>query len=291
MPELPEVESVRRQLAPRLTGRRIVEVSASAQRRFADVEHATGRRIESLRRRGKYLLADLDDGAELVMHLGMTGSFRFRGEHGDAGRRTCVRPSPRRRDAWTSATCGASARWRWCRRATTAPRHPRTRSDPSRCPTTSPPRASRGASRATTMPVKPFLLRQRPVAGVGNIYADEALWRRARQPHARRVGQARAHALGPRSARSSPRRSSARGRPSATTRWSTASRAATPTSWWPTARPADRAHAAAHRCRRSCSAVAARRTAASASAGELGVGQTDPWRQTPPRERTSSIAP
>jgi formamidopyrimidine-DNA glycosylase len=82
MPELPEVETVRRGLEPAMAGQRFIEVE---QRRgdlrfpFPDdfVARLTGRRVESLSRRAKYLLADLDDGATLVMHLGMSGSFRI----------------------------------------------------------------------------------------------------------------------------------------------------------------------------------------------------------------------
>lgn len=81
MPELPEVETVRRGLAPVMEGRRIERVEARRPdlrfpfpERFA--ERLAGRRVEALGRRAKYLLADLDDGEVLVMHLGMSGSFR-----------------------------------------------------------------------------------------------------------------------------------------------------------------------------------------------------------------------
>ena len=81
MPELPEVETVRRGLEPALVGARFVAVEARRADlrvpfpdRFA--ERLTGRRIEALTRRAKYLLAALDGGETLVMHLGMSGSFR-----------------------------------------------------------------------------------------------------------------------------------------------------------------------------------------------------------------------
>lgn len=85
MPELPEVETVRRGLEPAMVGARLVRVE---QRRpnlrfpFPDdfVARLEGRNIDSLSRRAKYLLADLDDGAVLVMHLGMSGSFRIDSE-------------------------------------------------------------------------------------------------------------------------------------------------------------------------------------------------------------------
>ena len=86
MPELPEVETVRRGLEPVMAGARVEKVEQRrADLRFpfpaGFVERLKGRRVESLSRRAKYLLADLDDGAVLIMHLGMSGSFRVgRGE-------------------------------------------------------------------------------------------------------------------------------------------------------------------------------------------------------------------
>jgi formamidopyrimidine-DNA glycosylase len=80
MPELPEVETVRRGLEPAMGGARI----DSVEQRRADLRFAfppefaarlTGRVIHSLGRRAKYLLLDLDDGHVLIMHLGMTGRF------------------------------------------------------------------------------------------------------------------------------------------------------------------------------------------------------------------------
>src|SRR6185295_4737469 len=80
MPELPEVETVRRGLEPVLVGNAFARVEQRRPdlrfplpKRFS--ERLSGRRIESLDRRAKYLLARLDDGEVLVMHLGMTGRF------------------------------------------------------------------------------------------------------------------------------------------------------------------------------------------------------------------------
>ena len=81
MPELPEVETVRRGLAPVMEGAMIARVEQRRgdlrfpfSRRFA--ARLNGRRVVALRRRAKYLLAELDDGTVLLMHLGMSGSFR-----------------------------------------------------------------------------------------------------------------------------------------------------------------------------------------------------------------------
>lgn len=197
MPELPEVESVRRQLAPRLVGRRVLRVTAEPQSRFGGLEEVAGRRVTALDRRGKYLLATLDDAEplELVMHLGMTGSLRFRDEDGWRG------------DRYVRATLeleGATVDFRDVRRfgrltvvpagdyariATLARLGPEPLSaafDPDRF---------HAALAASRMAVKPQLLTQRPVAGVGNIYADEALWRARISPLARRVGRQRAQDL------------------------------------------------------------------------------------------------
>jgi len=89
MPELPEVETVRRGLEPILVGNAFARVE---QRRpdlrfplpkhFA--ERLSGRKVEALHRRAKYLLARLDDGEVLVMHLGMTGRFSIDRANGEA---------------------------------------------------------------------------------------------------------------------------------------------------------------------------------------------------------------
>jgi formamidopyrimidine-DNA glycosylase len=84
MPELPEVETVRKGLEPALTGQRLTRVEARRpDLRFplpdGFVQRLTGARIERLDRRAKYLLAPLDRGDTLVMHLGMTGRFDVEG--------------------------------------------------------------------------------------------------------------------------------------------------------------------------------------------------------------------
>jgi formamidopyrimidine-DNA glycosylase len=84
MPELPEVETVRRGLQPVLEGARLERVEARRpDLRFplpeGFVQQLTGARVEALERRAKYLLARLDRGSTLVMHLGMTGRFEIEG--------------------------------------------------------------------------------------------------------------------------------------------------------------------------------------------------------------------
>src|SRR5476649_2007214 len=87
MPELPEVETVRRGLQPAMEGARIVKAETRRkdlrfpfQKDF--VARLTGQTVSGLGRRAKYLLADLSSGDVLVMHLGMSGSFRVEQDSG-----------------------------------------------------------------------------------------------------------------------------------------------------------------------------------------------------------------
>ena len=191
LPELPEVESVRRQLAPELTGRRINESGATPipEQRLSRRRARSGSPDRGRHRRGKYLApARRRRGRrrlELVLHLGMTGSLplRRRGDDPDPAHafslddgRSCCSATRADSDASRSSRPGdlraRSRRWQ--------------RSVRSPCRATSTATLRRGAQR-TTAPVKARLLGQRLVAGVGNIYADEALWRAPHPPGSRRV--------------------------------------------------------------------------------------------------------
>jgi len=88
MPELPEVETVRRGLQPVMEGARIVKAEArrgDLRRPLPKdfVKRLEGRRVTGLGRRAKYLLADLSSGEVLMMHLGMSGSFRVTQQKGE----------------------------------------------------------------------------------------------------------------------------------------------------------------------------------------------------------------
>ena len=195
MPELPEVESVRRQLEPALTGRRIDDVWTdplpSMPREFVDAHRAIGRTIESVGRRGKFLIAPLDEGLEMVLHLGMTGAFRFDVEDPyvraklwlDDGRLLSFRDV--RRFGRLAVVDEGDYRQIPALRML-GPEPLSDEFDPD---------VFADVLRRTTSPIKPYLLSQKPVAGVGNIYADEALWLARIHPMSRRVGAARAHAL------------------------------------------------------------------------------------------------
>jgi formamidopyrimidine-DNA glycosylase len=175
MPELPEVETTRRQLVPLLVGRRIVGVRATRAsyffltppRRLA--RGLTGRRVDELRRVGKYLVAHLDDGARVLMHLGMTGQIgalawdqhTHLGLSFEDGRPEIAFRDVRRFGKVQLLEPGArSARL--------------DRLGPDALLASGP--ALFTATRGRRAAIKSLLLDQSVLAGVGNIYADEALF-------------------------------------------------------------------------------------------------------------------
>jgi formamidopyrimidine-DNA glycosylase len=181
MPELPEVETIRAQLAPLVEGRTLAVLEIADPRWClplapeAVAEAVEGRRVERLGRRGKYLTWELEDDIHLLLHLRMTGTLLYDPPAGtpygrvrfglDDGHelRFC---DPRRfgtgelslgtpaRDAFFAARLGL---------------------EPLDGALTG--EALRRMARGRRAPVKAFLLDQRRIAGVGNIYADEALFR------------------------------------------------------------------------------------------------------------------
>ena len=195
MPELPEVESVRRQLDPELRGRLVTEVWSdpipSMPRQFHQVEAATGHRIARVDRRGKFLISPLDGDMELVLHLGMTGVLRFDLDSPhvrarltlDDGRTLCFKDVRR---FGRMAVVEAGMYEAIPMLAMLGPEPLSDDFDPD---------VFAWELHRTTSPIKPFLLSQRPVAGVGNIYADEALWLARIHPASRKVGKRRAYEL------------------------------------------------------------------------------------------------
>jgi formamidopyrimidine-DNA glycosylase len=183
VPELPEVETVRASLEPFLVGRTMTKVDirdARLTRPFdpADVGRSLeGQRVKAVERRGKYLIVRFGSGSVLLVHLRMTGSFR----HVPAGR---PGGDPYER-AVVTLDDGSDVIYRDVRRfgtwlvvdsseldtylAARIGREPLQRGfGPAAL-------AARLANRRA--PVKAAILDQRTVAGLGNIYADEALWR------------------------------------------------------------------------------------------------------------------
>ncbi len=211
MPELPEVEVTRRRIEPLLVGRRIERVHTGADSylfltRPARLRRAlTGRTARRLDRRGKYLVAQLDDASRLVVHLGMTGQLFSSAARSvrllSASARASLPPEAQRDfrpDVHTHlhllfANGGPDVMLRdvrkfgkllWLPRGTSHPRLDRLGADALEVEGETLFRASRRRAAA----VKSFLLDQSVVAGVGNIYADEALFAAGVRP-SRRVGR------------------------------------------------------------------------------------------------------
>jgi formamidopyrimidine-DNA glycosylase len=183
VPELPEVETIRTHLAPLLEGRRIERARILDERLTRPFDPAAvardleGERIAAVERRGKYLVVRFESGRVLLIHLRMTGSLRHaaRGELPDDAHQRAV----------FSLDDGSDVAYRDVRRFGTwlvleAPEvddylGARLGHEPLGPDFTARELGSRLAGRRA--PVKALLLDQRVIAGVGNIYADEALWR------------------------------------------------------------------------------------------------------------------
>jgi formamidopyrimidine-DNA glycosylase len=180
VPELPEVETIRRQLAPALEGRRLEHIEVIDPRWSepappeAIADALDGRVIERLGRRGKYLIMSMEDDVHLVMHLRMTGNLlltdeepkhtRVRMELDDGQKLLFVDV---RRFGTGDVLLGSDALAEYfASRLGVEPLSPDFTSE-----------ALREQARGRRQPVKAFLLNQERVAGVGNIYADEALFR------------------------------------------------------------------------------------------------------------------
>jgi formamidopyrimidine-DNA glycosylase len=187
MPELPEVETVRRALALNLPGRRIVSVRGRSisMRRPLDIdflgEVLPGRRFAEPRRRGKYLLLDLEPAGTLLNHLGMSGRLILTDASADVARHTHVTldlddgrelrfVDPRRFGLMAWLEPGDEAADGSLSRLGIEPL--RADLELKLAPLLKMRRA----------PLKSLLLDQRVVAGVGNIYAVEALWRAGIRP-------------------------------------------------------------------------------------------------------------
>jgi formamidopyrimidine-DNA glycosylase len=186
VPELPEVETIRRQLAPHLEGRTLLDVEILDWRWTRPQDPATvadglrGQAVQRVGRAGKYLVWELSDERFLLVHLRMTGALLFdpdvepahtRVRIGLDGGHRLIYVDPRRfgtghlllgeaaRDAYLAQRLGVE------------PMTPGFTTEHLRT-----------IARGRTAPVKAFVLDQRRIAGVGNIYADEALFRAGIHP-------------------------------------------------------------------------------------------------------------
>jgi formamidopyrimidine-DNA glycosylase len=188
VPELPEVETVRRRLAPALEGHSFEHVEITDPRLtrphdpFEVARELQGERVTKVDRRGKYLIVRFASGRALLIHLRMTGSLR----HAQGGELSGeeLRDDPHRR-AVVKLDDGSDVAYRDVRRFGTwlllEPADVDTYIDArvGREPLDEAYKAKHLAEMLATRraPIKAAILDQRTVAGVGNIYADEALWR------------------------------------------------------------------------------------------------------------------
>ncbi len=201
MPELPEVETVRRGLAPAMEG--VVIERADVNRpdlrwpfpeRMA--ERLTGQRVERLRRRSKYILADLSGGETLLIHLGMSGRMTVSGD--PLGQFVHHHPMPQKHDHVVFHMAnGARITFNDPRRFGAMDLLPTAIAEQHKLLAALGPEPLGNdfnetylidAFRGRATPVKAALLDQRIVAGLGNIYVCEALYR-ARVSPRRKAGQ------------------------------------------------------------------------------------------------------
>ncbi len=195
MPELPEVETVRRGLEPVIAGKAIVRADV----RRADLrwpfpermaERLTGRRVEALRRRSKYILADLDGGETLIAHLGMSGRMLVSGVMLGAFHHELAAPE-KHDHVVLDFEGGARVTLNDARRFGAMDLWPTDQLEAHRLLAGLGPEPLGNAFDADVLmrrlegrgtPVKAVLLDQKVVAGLGNIYVCEALWRAGISP-------------------------------------------------------------------------------------------------------------
>jgi formamidopyrimidine-DNA glycosylase len=186
MPELPEVETIRRQLEPSVVGARIREIDVLDPRWCDPLSPAelgdavAGRRVEALRRRGKYLDWALAGEVHLVMHLRMTGTLLLDPPGVPAHTRVVISLSGRRRLLFVDPRRFGTGQLVLGDDALTEFFDARLGIEPFDEGFT--PELLRGLARGRRAPIKAFLLDQRMIAGIGNIYADEALFRTGVHP-------------------------------------------------------------------------------------------------------------
>lgn len=182
MPELPEVETVRRQLATVLVGARIERVVTSRSNYFFVTPPRTlrarlvGRTVQQLTRHGKYLIAHFDDDTRLLLHLGMTGQFVAKELPHDEHVHVVVHLSQRR--IVTLRDVRKFGKVEWIGVGKESPRLAKLGPDAL---TTSPDELMMRL-KGRKVAIKTALLDQNIWAGVGNIYADEGLYRSQMSP-------------------------------------------------------------------------------------------------------------
>ena len=203
MPELPEVETIRRQLAPRVAGRRLARVRVQDERwcfplRPPAMERAlAGRRVEALGRRGKYLVWKLSGERFLLQHLRMTGNLLYDPAERPIHTRVEIALDDGHRLLYADARRFGTGQLAEGPDGLAAFLDARLGLEPFDEGFDAD--HLRALARGSRAPVKAFLLDQKRVAGVGNIYADEALFRARVHPlrPAGRVTRAQWEAIAP----------------------------------------------------------------------------------------------
>ncbi len=187
MPELPEIETILRGLGPLIVGRRVLSVKVRERRLREPIVPRTlarlrGSTVTGIRRRSKYLLLDTSSGLTLLIHLGMTGQLWV----ADPGR-----PSRRHEHVVFTLDDGRELRYSDIRRfglmrvvrSDRVDRHPRLKGlGPEPLDESVTGERLQRITRGLRKPVKNFLIDTRSIAGVGNIYACEALHRSGLNP-------------------------------------------------------------------------------------------------------------
>lgn len=212
MPELPEVETVRRGLTPAMEGEVIVQADVNRP----DLRwpfppdmaaRLTGRRVERLRRRSKYILADLDSGETLLIHLGMSGRMLVSGD--TLGQFVHDHPAPAKHDHVVFHMAnGARITFNDPRRFGAMDMMETATAEAHKLLAVLGPEPLGNdfhedllwrAFQNRNSPVKSVLLDQRVVSGLGNIYVCEALYRAKIHParKAAKIGKPRVNALVP----------------------------------------------------------------------------------------------
>lgn len=197
MPELPEVETVRLGLEPRLLNTKILSASlvdAKPHKKYKDLELSVGQSIKAVKRRGKFLILKLSGNLDLIIHLGMTGVLAFEPfeKHTrvklEFANENLYFQDLRRFGRFLVVPAG-----NYQSMPTLHHMGPEPLADAFN------PKQFHKALKKTQTAIKTYILSQRPVAGLGNIYVDEALWRAKIHPKtaANKLKKAKAHALVP----------------------------------------------------------------------------------------------
>lgn len=210
MPELPEVETVRRGMEPAMQGQRFARVQVNRpdlRWPFPDrmAERLTGARVERLRRRSKYILCDLDSAETLLIHLGMSGRVLISGD--PLGQFVHDHPAAEKHDHVVfDMQNGARITYNDPRRfgamdlieTAALEAHPLIAAlGPEPLGNAFSGAVLRAALEGRNTPIKAALLDQKTVAGLGNIYVCEALYRSGIDPRrkARAISAPRVEAL------------------------------------------------------------------------------------------------